>query len=559
MKPASRTLPAGAALLLALGITAFARQGPKPTFRAATTLVEFTVVASDAQGGPVTDLGQTDFSITENGQTRPIAFFRFEGTSLPASSDPGSPATLPPGIFTNRVEYTPGPPRNVTAIVIDALNTRPEDQSMVRAQVMRYLRALAPATRLAVYRTGERVRIIHDFTDDLASLRARVAAMPPEFNVMPKATDEARRLASAEAEHFNKTFGDDSAQNIEMALDEMDRLEEYFNQQLLDEHNDLTLRALGAIGDHLSGIAGRKNLVWISGGVPIFATMARDRWTVSYETAMRKVAERLASQGVVVYPVQAAGLQGTDVGLSSTARHSSYDQQSSVVKPLTTYNEQRIWASMQLLADVTGGRMFKNSNDLTAGVTAAAADLRGAYSLGFYAASEADARWHQFRVRTTRPGVRLLHRQGYLSQEAAREPRSLSADEWQAVAQNPLGSTAIRLDLRAELHESTLQGVLQIAAADLFFRTAADGAVADLEIAIAEKTATQWTRVRRDGALISLPAADANGRRPELIRFAKDWMLSSETTAVRLIVRDRSTNRHGVLDLPLAKVRAANP
>src|SRR5918992_5697754 len=76
-----------------------AQDPPTPTFRAGTTLIEFTFVALDAQGNPVTDLTKDDIVITENGQPRVVEFFRFDG----APPQP-SPAKLPAGHYTNRFE-----------------------------------------------------------------------------------------------------------------------------------------------------------------------------------------------------------------------------------------------------------------------------------------------------------------------------------------------------------------------------------------------------------------------------------------------------------------------
>ena len=111
---------------------------------------------------------------------------------------------IAPGLFTNRAEYSPGPARNVTAIVIDSLNTLPEDQVAVKAQVMQYLRALAPNTRVAVYALGSNLRILHDFTDDLEALRARLAKHNIELNIQAISADELVRRQLMEAEHFNE-------------------------------------------------------------------------------------------------------------------------------------------------------------------------------------------------------------------------------------------------------------------------------------------------------------------------------------------------------------------
>src|SRR5580704_16914705 len=70
-----------------------------PTFRTGTTLIEFSVVALDVSGNPVTDLKKEDILITELGKRRDVAFFRFEGTG-----GNGQVQRLLPGEFSNRSE-----------------------------------------------------------------------------------------------------------------------------------------------------------------------------------------------------------------------------------------------------------------------------------------------------------------------------------------------------------------------------------------------------------------------------------------------------------------------
>ncbi len=160
----------------------------------------------------------------------------------------------------------------------------------------------------------------------------------------------------------------------------------------------------------------------------------------SYSSQIRGVAQRLATQGISVYPVQAIGARG------GIARH-GHDRAGSAkgspekdqLRPMTRENQLRIWGTMDILADVTGGRAFKNTNDLTAGVSAAANDMRGSYSVGFYVPDSGDHRWHGFDVRVSRPGVRVLHRKGYMALAPVRQPVNWVESEWQAAMQNPLG------------------------------------------------------------------------------------------------------------------------
>jgi len=254
--------------------------------------------------------------------------------------------------------------------------------------------------------------------------------------------------------------------------------------------------------------------------------------------------------------VQATGLQVGLLGTSTTAQGSSKGQaEKEHLRPMTRENDMRIWGTMDMLADVTGGRAFKNTNELTAGVRAAATDLRGSYSVGFYVPENSDNRWREFDVRVSRPGVRILHRKGYMALAPVKQPVNWTQAEWQAAMQNPLGSTAIRLDARADAVAEGLNVLIQIAADDLYYKRVNGAPVTDLEIAFGERNPKEWTRVRRDGATITIKENPQQTVKPSIVRFAKTWTISPDTTQVRLIVRDRMTGRFGVLDMPLAGLR----
>jgi VWFA-related protein len=539
-----------------------------PVFRAGTTLVEFTIVATDQRGQPVTDLNQNEIAILQNGKPQPVAFFRFEGAAFGPDAVEPVRESIAPGIFTNRPEYSPGPARNVTAIVIDSLNTLPEDQVAVKAQVMQYLRALAPNTRVAVYALGSNLRILHDFTDDLAALRARLAKHNIEFNIQAISADELVRRQLMEAEHFNETVTDDNSeqsederlaeereQRLSVTRGHMAKLDEQFHEQLHARRIRQTIASLEALGNHLAGIPGRKNLVWISGGIPTLTQGARDRWVNDYTPEIRGVARRLATQGVTVYPSQASALKVGLLGATTAVGDGANRTQLDKLRPMTREDDLRIWGTMDLLADVTGGRSFRNTNDLTAGVKAAATDLRGSYSVGFYVPDNSDNRWREFDVRVSRPGVSALHRKGYMALAPVKQPMNWSQIDWQAAMQNPLGSTAIRLDARADAVTGGLNVLIQIAADDLYYKRMNGAPVTDLEIGFGERDRKEWTRVRRDGATITIKENPQQIVKPTIVRFSKTWTVHPDTTHVRLIVRDRMTARFGVLDMPLSEIR----
>ena len=299
-----------AAVALAVSVILAAQeQAPAPTFRTTTRLVELTVTALDKKGNAVTDLRLEDFTVQENGKPRPVAFFKYDG------GPPVEPKALPlpPGVFTNRVEFTPGPARNITALVLDELNTPVTFSMRVRAMVTRYLKALAPQTRVAVFHMGARLRVLHDFTDDADSLRARIEK---STLTMPLQVETEFDRSVIEAEQFVDMFSGDPEMEAMMA--DMVRIqlevEMMANAQARRARLEKTLASMESLGQHLAGIPGRKNLVWISGGISMVSVTGAmgmgPRGSIeSFETKVRETSRKLAQQGVVLYIVDAKGLQ----------------------------------------------------------------------------------------------------------------------------------------------------------------------------------------------------------------------------------------------------------
>jgi hypothetical protein len=114
----SRAMRTIAYCFLALLAAIYPAQQPIPTFHAATRLVELTVTVLDSKGNPVTGLSSEEFAVEDGGKKRPIAFFSFEG-----APELGTGRKLAPGTFTNNPEAAGGAPRNITALVLDSLNT----------------------------------------------------------------------------------------------------------------------------------------------------------------------------------------------------------------------------------------------------------------------------------------------------------------------------------------------------------------------------------------------------------------------------------------------------
>ncbi len=525
-------------------------QTDAPTFSATTRLVEFTIVALDGRGNAVTDLKKSELEITEKGRAREIAFFRFEG-----EASPSKPRPLQAGIFTNRVEYSPGPPRNITAIVLDTLNTPPTEMMWVRAQLVRYLRAVPPRTRVAVFHLGARLSVLHDFTDDPDSLRARVEKAGLALPLQAQTDMDAM---IKEAEQLVLSFPE-----LEELLRTQIEMEMQANAAVRQRRLEGTLAALEALGRHLEGIPGRKNMVWIGGGISMLSITGAmgfgPRGDVkNFEGPVRESSRRLAQRGIALYAVDSGGLNGpsdmtaTVSTLGPVRGRGRFERQQQAEQ----ISSDPLPAS-ETMAWITGGRVIRNTNDPADGMRKATQDMLGAYTVAFYAGEEPDGKWHGLKVRVKRPGVRLVYRQGFLAESAGPVPAAWSVAEWRSAVFSPLGSGALTIDARCEPMPGKpghLGLLMQVDPHQLHFRREKDQLVAEFEIAVAEKGTTGEISFHQENGKVTVPVADERKIGPELTRYFREWKPTPGSVTVRLIARDKSTGRYGTLDLPVSKI-----
>ena len=93
------------------------------------------------------------------------------------------------------------------------------------------------------------------------------------------------------------------------------------------------------------------------------------------------------------------------------------------------------------------------------------------------------------------------------------QPQSLSAESWTQLAQDPLGSSGIRLNGRPTIASQQVTLLLQIAAGDLYFQPKGEKVVADLETGVVAKNAEGATNVRQQPLEVTLndPSKDQTG------------------------------------------------
>jgi len=526
-------------------------QEPAPTFTTTTRLVELSVSVTTANGQPVTGLSKDDFTLTAAGRQRPIAFLQFDGLS----GVPRNLAPLPRYVFTNRAEYLPSIARNVTAIVIDTLNSSATDDVRLRAHLLAYLKKLPPGSRVALYQLTSRLRVLHDFTEDPEALRSRIASI--NLQRLPGAEEDLASLR-ADAQSLLNVLGN-SAPQWQETLDRLLYAEREQAARVQADRMEMAFTSMMALAKHLSTVPGRKNLIWAGGGLPLIQVTGHlapgpHNATRNFEDWIQHAARRLAAANVVLYYYDTRGVIAPGNYGAPTQIHQS------IPESIRITQDARIGTT--LLAKLTGGRYVNYSNNVATALETAEADQRAGYTLAFYAEPTPGEDWIPLAVKVNRPGARAQHRQGYRLDP---EPQASAWNDasLRAALANPLGYASVLLNARCEPDpEAAPAGFrlfLQVDAETVTFQPSGGSRSGSLDVAVAELTADGKIFPHRETARLNVRDADWPRTLREGIPYLRRWKPRPDAVRIRILVRDSTSGQLGSIDMPLKEVRTASP
>jgi VWFA-related protein len=389
--------------------------------KATTRLVIVDVVATDGKGQAIKDLERPDFTLLEDGKEQQIRVFNFQEPKPSASSSQPTPAALnvPDNVFTNAPSYKPGSALNV--VLLDALNTTLPNQAYVRQQMIKFLEKLPKGRPVAVYSLGTKLTLLQDFSSD------------PE-----RLTEAVKKLQNKSSSVLDNPAGGEDSQILPagavdsgLVPEEMLQSIMQFEQERVAFQTDLrvtyTLNALNAIARSLAGYAGRKNLVWVSEAFPLNidpnAELTGDVFagTRNYGPQIAATADALMDAQVAVYPVDAAALVTSSVFSASNSGFDKYGRgmgRNPTRMGTAISNEsaarQNVQATMQDMAQRTGGKAFYNRNDLDHAIATSIEDGSVYYTLAYYPDNKNwNGKFRKIQVKVNREGVKLRYRLGY--------------------------------------------------------------------------------------------------------------------------------------------------
>jgi VWFA-related protein len=434
----------------------------QPVFRAGVKLIETTVVVH-RKGQPVADLTAADFKIFEDGKEQKIEFFAMQGDVSRDRSVQSFP--LPKNVFSNRPEQRAG--GGVTVLLLDRLNSNAEDLARAKEQVVKLLANANPGDRIALYvLEGDTITVLHDFTSDTRRLTAILARhLSRNTNVRVAALEDTAQFArqgdASPGEPHAETAGSDA--DTEAWLERGNLI---LAEALLAQRGRLTLDALEGIANHLEGIAGRKNLIWISAAFPVVIPAYKGA-PIVLDKELNRAARAINSADVAIYPVDVRGLMGAFTNVTTSNATTDPKNPRGVAQPPAGFNQislvQNNQDAMRTLADATGGRVFLNSNALGESVEKAMNDARLSYVLGYYAPrSVPDNKQHHIDVKVARDGVDVRHRKGYFSVPPPKySDAKARLDAMNRIMQSPVPASGLALMAQLD-RDSDMQATLVV-------------------------------------------------------------------------------------------------
>ena len=420
------------------GQTAPSAGAPETTIHTSSDLVVVDVVASDSQQNPVHKLTALDFTLLEDGKPQTLKVFEEHQTQTSAPLPPAP--KLDPGVFTN---FSIAPANGaLNILLLDKLNTPMDAQTVVRDQVLKYLKQAPPGTRIAIFSLTTELKLLQGFTSNPELLRALVEGKKGNQGASPLMNNAVEGDQAGADDPMYDAMADalgnepDAAMILEN-LQEFEVEQQSFQLQLRARY---TLDALNQLARYMSALPGRKNLIWFSGSFPVNIKPDPDILTASAAQGsssgaftpnvfagvasmgdeFRQTVDLLARSQVAMYPIDARGLMVAPM-LSATQSGSTMSRKPNGFANANTKFFQQTseeHGTMEQMAQATGGKAFVNTNGLKEAVEKAIDAGSNYYTIAY---TPINRKWNgdyrKIQVKLDRSGVTLAYRRGYFADD----------------------------------------------------------------------------------------------------------------------------------------------
>jgi VWFA-related protein len=545
-------------------------QAGEPTLRVTTRLVYVDILVRDAHGGVVKGLKTKDFQVFEDGHPQAIEFFSAHGRALNREANTEPPTPAAPNEFTNVLQG--GPPKAITVVLFDLLNTPVDDQLTARQDMLKFLRKLPSGEPVSLFTLGDRLQMTQGEAGTQALLDAASKMLQPRNRglIDPRTeTAQDAQVALNAAVQFGPHFGSTAAENARPMTD----------ATTYEIRARSTISALKDVAHAVADYPGRKSLYWLAEDFPLSIELAgaalntdpsggsaaqfdsrvtpmQGHFSQTSRQEMLTTLNELASARIAVYPTSIFGLATQDPGVSLSGATMSGPNAADPRGGFFRLNNLK--AEMNTLARETGGEAIFGRNDIPDALLQSVEDSGSYYTVAY---KPRDGKWDgSFRKITVEAGhsTSLIYRRGYIA--TPDESATNTADSFE-LAMRPGAPEETALRLRSHILPADPQhpGVTiesTINSADLPFASTPDGhkRAKLLVQMIAFNDSAQQPKVlpQTSGTLnIDLDAQRYQFILSAGIAFRQQLQLKPGKYRLLVGVNDESSHSLGTIDIPL--------
>jgi len=534
-------------------------------------LVDVGIVAYDKKDHPVKDLKAEDFEIYDNGRRQDIRFFNQFAANAPAPApDPAADHT-----FTNHPSDLGSssilpPEAGATVLLIDEAHIAWPDLSHARQEILKFLGTVSPGERVGLYSmTPLGFRVLQEITSDHAALIGRLQKWMPAGQSASLAQDEETRNRQSfnevhSASDLNSVNGNeadvpDAATTVDPALRTMG-----------SNPARASLTILNMVARHLSGVAGHKNLVWISSD-NVFADwqsnqVGIDKSPKQVDSFAMHAQEAMNDAHVAVFPMDVSQLESAAINADIRTRNVELNQAAADMasqnggavavdrSPGRATAEMQqdlhpIQAPIRMVADATGGRVIRRAGDLASELASVVEAGHATYLVSFAPQGPADDQYHAISIKLSgkQHGVSLRYRTGYLY---AKEPTTLK-DRFQQAVWRPRDVSEVSVSAALTSMNSGSNVKIDIAAADLALQQQGGRWMDKLDIFFIQRDdAGLHAQVEGQTLGLRLKSSTYQSLMPAGVPFEHFIQMKPGMASLRVLVVDENSGLMGSVTIP---------
>ena len=381
---------------------------PKPAYEVEVIVTNVDVAVTDKKGNRITDLKPENFEIYEEGLLQKLTnFYEVKGMEVYASVP--DKEKKKPSVPLKPVPKKSVQIRNKIIIYFDNWHLHPMNRNWSIKRLESFIRNNFPAedtnNQGMIVCLGQKLEIIQRFTSNEWQLLQSINQVKKRTGQSILRRREKDELRKELNRMVTETGRMDMFENYERAIG-------YARNYVEAEQNDLfySLKSLSAFIDYLTGIEGKKMLIYVSDGLPInpgeevfafldqaFARGQARSEALNYDATriFKELTARCNANEIALYPINAQGLESMILSADKDAGWNIYARGAGMVKPGSRVKND----ALKLMANETGGLAVLNTNDIESGLKKIEGDLHFYYSLGYVSPHREDDKYYSIKVK----------------------------------------------------------------------------------------------------------------------------------------------------------------